>query len=224
MTRVFAAGLVALVAAGIPSSLRGKEVERLPTHRKVVILTLDAGGDAVHAHSILRTLARKHAVATFFLTGRWVNEHPTLAREIGRRYPVANHSYSHPHMTTLSDSAVLHEIKRAEGAIRRRTGHDPRPLFRFPYGDSDARVIRIANDAGYIDFRWTVDTLGWMGTESVGTAVHRVVRGLEPGEIVLMHVGSAGDGRTTIDTRALPRVIDAVRRHGYKLGTLERYR
>jgi peptidoglycan/xylan/chitin deacetylase (PgdA/CDA1 family) len=189
------------------------------------VLTLDAGGDAVRARSILHTLRRKHTVATFFLTGRWVREYPGFAKRIGRRYLVANHTYNHLHMTSLSDSAVRHEIRRAEGAIRRRTGHDPRPLFRFPYGDSDARVIRIANRLGYISIRWTVDSLGWMGrAQTVDGAVRRVVGGLRPGAIILMHVGSPGDSRTTIDTWALPRVIDAVRRHGYRFTTLERYR
>jgi peptidoglycan/xylan/chitin deacetylase (PgdA/CDA1 family) len=46
------------------------------------------------------------------------------------------------------------------------------------------------------------------------------VRYLRPGEIILMHVGSAGDvDRSTIDANALGGVIDAVRRHGYSFTT-----
>jgi len=41
------------------------------------------------------------------------------------------------------------------------TGRDPAPLFRFPFGDANGRVIAIANQAGYVPVRWTVDTLGW---------------------------------------------------------------
>jgi len=214
-------GLVALAVA-FPPSLRGRELTYLPTRKKAVVLTLDAGGDALGAWRILRTLQRKHVVATFFLTGRWVNANPGLAKFIGRRYPVGNHTYHHYPMTRLSDSSVSREITTGAQAIRRRTGRDPRPLFRFPYGASDGRVVAIANRLGYVSIRWTVDTLGWMGAahQSVAGAIQRVVDGLRRGEIILMHVGSAGDvDRSTIDAHALAGVIDAVRQHGYSFTT-----
>jgi peptidoglycan/xylan/chitin deacetylase (PgdA/CDA1 family) len=216
--------LIPLLAAAVafPPSLRGRELDHLYTHRKAVVLTLDAGGDSDGAWRILRTLQRKHVVATFFLTGRWVNQYRLLAKFIGHRYPVANHTYHHLPMTRLSGGAVAREITTGARAIHRRTGHDPRPLFRFPYGDSDSRVVAIANRLGYVSIRWTVDTLGWMGAahQSVSGAIGRVVSALRPGAIILMHVGSAGDvDRSTIDANALPGVIDAVRRHGYSFTT-----
>jgi peptidoglycan/xylan/chitin deacetylase (PgdA/CDA1 family) len=216
--------LIALVVAAvaIPPTLRGLDVERVPMRKKQVVLTLDAGGDSDGAWRILRTLQRKQVVATFFLTGRWVNQYRALAKIIGSRYPVANHTYHHLPMTRLSDATVTREITTGAAAIRRRTGRDPRPLFRFPYGASDSRVIAIANRLGYVSVRWTVDTLGWMGAahQSVSGAIQRVVDSLRPGEIILMHVGSAGDvDRSTIDAHALSGVIDAVRRHGYGFTT-----
>ena len=218
-----ALALVAVAAvAAIPPTLRGRELDHVPTQKKEVVLTLDAGGDAVGAWSILRTLDRKHVVATFFLTGRWVNQNRGLARYIGRRYPVANHTYSHLPLAQASDATVVREITAGAKAIRRRTGRDPRPLFRFPYGDSDSRVLRIANSLGYVSIRWTVDTLGWLGGahQTVAGAIHRVVSSLRPGAIILMHVGSAGDAdHSTIDAHALPGVIDAVRRRGYTFTT-----
>jgi peptidoglycan/xylan/chitin deacetylase (PgdA/CDA1 family) len=221
--------LIALLAAtfAIPPSLRGVDVDHLPTRKKEVVLTLDAGGDSDGAWRILRTLKRKHVVATFFLTGRWVNQYRLLARFIGQRYPVANHTYHHLPMTQLSDATVAREITTGAAAIRRRTGKDPRPLFRFPYGASDARVIATANRLGYVSVRWTVDTLGWMGAahQSASGAIRRVIDSLRPGAIILMHIGSAGDvDRSTIDAHALPGVIDAVRRHGYAFATFERLR
>jgi peptidoglycan/xylan/chitin deacetylase (PgdA/CDA1 family) len=95
-------------------------------------------------------------------------------------------------------------------------------LFRFPYGDSDARTIGVANRLGYGGIRWTVDTLGWMGGasgQSTDTVVARVLTALQPGEIVLMHVGSAEDG-TTLDADALLRLIGEIRARGYELVTL----
>ena len=220
MRLVLAAVSLAL-AGSIPPSLRGREVDRLPIRKREVALTIDAGGNSVGAWSVVTTLRGRHALATFFLTGDWARRNPRLARAIGKRFPVANHTLDHASLPPLSTAAVVQEVRGAERAIKARTGRDPRPFFRFPYGASDRRTIAIVNRLGYVSVRWTVDSLGWTGLagQSVPGAVRRVTAHLEPGAIVLMHIGEARDG-SLIDTRALPRVIDAIRRRGYRLTTL----
>jgi hypothetical protein len=97
-------------------------------------------------------------------------------------------------------------------------GADPRPFFRFPFGERDARTIAAVNDLGYVAVRWTVDTLGWKGTSggiSTQTVTDRVLAGLQPGEIVLMHIGSNPDDGSTLDADALPLMIDRIRAAGY---------
>jgi peptidoglycan-N-acetylglucosamine deacetylase len=223
------AGAVALLAvalaAAVPPDLRGRDLERLPTARKEVVLTFDAGADAGGLAPILRTLRREGVPATFFLTGRWVERYPAAARTIGATWEVANHTYSHPQLTRLPSLAVTAEIERGERAIRRATGQDPRPLFRFPYGDRDRRTIGLANRSGYICIRWTVDTWGWMGRgrQSRAGVVRRVLAGLQPGAIIMFHVGAARDG-STLDADALPEVIRVIRARGYTFTTFERFR
>ena len=122
----------------------------------------------------------------------------------------------------MRSEADAREITRANFLIRRATGRDTHPLFRFPYGDRDPRTLAICHRLGYASVRWTVDTWGWMGASSQSPpgAVRRVLDHLVPGEIVLMHLGSSRD-RTTIDTKALPGVIRAVRARGYRFVTLK---
>jgi peptidoglycan/xylan/chitin deacetylase (PgdA/CDA1 family) len=205
----------------LPPAIEAGELVRLQTRQHVVALTFDGGGNADGAKRILATLRREHVPATFFLTGQFVRTYPAIARAIGRRFLVANHTVDHPHLTAMSNAAVTREIVRANVQIRRATGRDTRPLFRFPYGDRDARTIAICNGLGYVSVRWTVDTWGWMGRarQSVRGAIRRVEDDLVPGEIVLMHVGSARD-RSTIDTSALPAIIRLVRGRGYRFVTL----
>ena len=69
-----------------------------------------------------------------------------------------------------------------------------------------------------------MDTLGWTGTNggaSVQSVADRVQAGLQPGEIVLMHIGSNPDDGTTLDTGALPQVIDRIMTAGYGFATLD---
>jgi len=206
----------------LPPAIVAGELVRLQTRQRVVALTFDGGGNADAAKSVLAILRRERVPGTFFLTGHFVRTYPLLSRAIGRRFPVANHTVDHLDLRRLSTPAATREITRAETMIRRATGRDPRPLFRFPYGARDARTLAIVRRVGYESVRWTVDTWGWMGLtlQSVAGAQRRVLDHLVPGEIVLMHLGAARD-RSTIDSRALPGVIRAVRAHGYRFVTLQ---
>ena len=206
----------------LPPAIVAGELVRLQTRQHVVALTFDGGGNDAGAPSVIATLRRTHTPATFFLTGRFVRLYPHVARTIGRDgFLVGNHTVDHSDMLGLSSAQDAWEIAAAQTQIRRATGEDPHPLFRFPYGSRDARTIAIARRLGYVSVRWTVDTWGWMGSccQSVSGVVQRVVSHLVPGEIVLMHLGSAHDG-ATLDSHALAQVIAAVHAHGYRFVTL----
>jgi peptidoglycan/xylan/chitin deacetylase (PgdA/CDA1 family) len=217
--------VVPVATAGIPQPFEGKELTRLPTAKRVVALTIDCGGSAAGVASMLRTLRRTEAAATFFLTGRFARTFPKRARRIARLYPVGNHSYSHPHLTWLPSAAVVADVRQAARAIRVAARRDPRPLFRFPFGDRDARTIGLVNGLGYVAFGWTVDTLGWQGHaggRSVASILAQVRRSLRPGAIVLLHAGAAVDG-STLDADALGRLIRFLRARRYELTTLPRF-
>jgi peptidoglycan-N-acetylglucosamine deacetylase len=206
-----------------PPSLAGKDIERIPTTRKVVALTFDAGSNADGLPAILATLRGQGVRATFFLTGDFVRRYPAaVASIVAAGHRVANHSATHPYFTDLTDAQIRDQLARAESAIR-AAGADPRPLFRFPYGDRDSRTIRTVNGAGYVPVRWTVDTLGWKGLASISAAgvVSRALGALQPGEIVLMHVGSHPDDHSTLDADALPAMITAMKARGYGFVTLD---
>lgn len=207
------------------SGLLGTDWTRIPTGSKVVALTFDAGSNAAGLPSISATLRAKNVRATFFLTGNWVRDFPAQANAIIQDgYLVGNHSVSHPNFTKLTDSQVTAQVLGAQQAILRANGADTRPLFRFPFGDVNGRVLADVNRLGYVPVRWTVDSLGWKGTsggQSVQSVTNRVLAAAQPGEIVLMHLGSNPDDGTTLDAAALPAIIDGLRARGYGFVTLQ---
>jgi peptidoglycan/xylan/chitin deacetylase (PgdA/CDA1 family) len=188
-------------------------------------LTFDAGANADGVASILATLARERITATFFLTGNFVSDFPDRARQIGDAgHRLGNHSISHPHFTDLTDAQIRAQVLGAATTIRATTGASPAPLFRFPYGDRDARTIAAVNAAGYIPVRWTVDSLGWQGTmngtRTASFVSNRVLGAATSGGIVVMHVGSHPTDHSTLDADALPAVISGLRARGYSFVTL----
>lgn len=196
----------------------GREWNRLPTRRRIVALTFDAGGDAAGVPSILATLHREQTPATFFLTGNWVQRYPAQAREIAGTAQVGDHSQTHPHFTELSTTQIRAEVLASTRVIQRVCAVDPAPLFRFPFGDRNQRTINTVNGLGYLPIGWTVDTLGWQGSKAgitVPGVVARVLAAAQPGEIVLMHVGANPDDGSTLDAHALPEVIAGLAARGY---------
>ena len=209
-----------------PPLLLGQIPDRLPTRRHVVALTFDAGADNAGAPKILAALARAHATATFFMTGRWAQLYPEWARRIAARYPIGDHTFDHANLVQLPLPGVDHEVQAARAAIARATGRPPVRLFRFPYGASNTPTLRLVNDLGYAAVGWTVDTLGWEGTsmgQSVGSVIARAVGHLGPGEIILMHVGANPTDHSTLDADALPSILRAIRARGYTFVTVPAY-
>ena len=210
----------------LPESLVGAQWEHLPTLRKVVALTFDAGGDNAGVASILATLQEKAVPGTFFMTGRWARTYPQSARLIAGRYDVGNHTDTHPNLTRVSDAVIRGELTEAEASLVDVTGQDPRPLFRFPYGASSAHAITVVNGIGYGCISWTVASRGWLGTsggETEESIVRQVLAGVAPGAIILMHVGANPDDRSTLDADALGRIIDGIRAGGYSFVTVGDY-
>jgi peptidoglycan/xylan/chitin deacetylase (PgdA/CDA1 family) len=205
-------------------SLLGTDWTRIPTTAPVIALTFDAGANAAGLSSILSTLQARNVPATFFLTGNWVRSFPAEANAVTiGGFVLGNHTDTHPHLPAQTDAQVRAQVLDAQRFVLLANGGETRPLFRFPYGDVNARVLADVNGLGYVSVRWTVDSLGWQGTSGGQTAqrvVNRVLAAARPGGIVLMHVGSNPDDGTTLDAAALPQIVDGLRARGYTMVTL----
>lgn len=199
--------------AASPSTL----VSRATTSDKVVALTFDFGSDAGNLSRILQILGDRGVKATFFATGQAAANYPSALRSVVTQgHEIGNHSYSHPYFTKLTSAQMTDELSRASTAIRNASGQAPKPYFRPPYGDYNSTVLQAAGNAGYTHtVMWTIDTVDWRGVSSTSIR-DKVVNGVTPGSIVLMHVGGGATG--TPD--ALPGMIDGLRSAGYRLVTV----
>ena len=186
-------------------------------------LTFDAGADLGHTGTILDVLADRGVLASFGITGEFAADHPDhVARMAREGHVVMNHSNRHASFTGVSSDAVLTttddrqaDLLAADAILAPLTGGTTRPFWRPPFGDYDAGVLADAGAIGYrFTIMWTFDSLGWQGTTS-DQIVDRVLTEVEPGAIVVMHVGSESQ-----DAAALPRIIDALRADGYTFTTV----
>lgn len=205
----------------------GRDWETLPTTWPVVALTFDGGASNTGVDRILSTLRTKGVPATFFVTGDFARRYPDAVRAMAADgHPVGNHSMTHPGFTTLTADQIRSELSRAEAQIVPLTGKAAKPLFRYPLGDRNATTTTVVNGAGYVPFRWTVDSLGWQGTAGGRTPAwvcQRVLATVQPGQVVLMHVGAHPTDGSTLDADALACIIDGTRARGYGFFTLDAF-
>lgn len=187
-----------------------KEIVRGDASKKQVIFTFDGGDSSVSTESILATLAKHGVTGTFFLTGKFMEKYPAMVRRIAAAgHEIYSHTYSHPHLTEISDQEISRELIKTQGILESLTGKAPFPYFRAPYGDRDERVLDQAFKEGYQSVYWSVDALDWKETEGVSAESVKeiILANVAPGNIYLMHLGDAITGDildemfTTIESR-----------------------
>jgi peptidoglycan-N-acetylglucosamine deacetylase len=200
-----------------PGGTKASVVTRIATDAKVVALTFDAGSDRGFAAEILDTLAAQGIKASFGMTGKWAESNrDLLLRMVNEGHTLINHTYDHPHMETLSTEQRVRQLALAEEIIRESTGTTTKPYFRPPYGSYNNQVLIDVASAGYrYSVMWTVDCLGWKGLPPSEVAA-RCRNALEPGAILLMHVGAA-----STDYPALDEILADIARSGYRYGTIK---
>jgi peptidoglycan/xylan/chitin deacetylase (PgdA/CDA1 family) len=209
-------------AGGAPGAARFPgEVDRGPAGESEIALTFDAGKEAECFDDLIAVLARAHAHCTFFITGAFARDHADCAAQITKHgHEVGNHTWSHLNLTQQSDAVVGDEIVRAERAIVKASGQNPRPRFRAPYGIRDERVLKIARNLGYRSIGWTLDSLdGVEPAKSPQFLIQRIAGKTDAeldGAIILMHVGV----RSTVD--ALPAIIANLEARGFHFVTISK--
>ncbi len=178
-----------------------------------VALTFDAGASPVPGQSILKTLKSSGIHVTFFVTGKWAEQNPELVRQIAAEgHEIGNHSYSHPDFRKLADDAIVEQLRKTDEIVTRLTGQSTKPLFRFPSGGRDKRVLQVIGEEGYRSVYWSVDSWDAFKKGITGEEIEqRVLRRIQPGDIVLMHVGSAPTAQM------LPDLIEKLRARGYQI-------
>jgi peptidoglycan/xylan/chitin deacetylase (PgdA/CDA1 family) len=214
--RLWAALLtIGLILVPTVSGARSTVLSRGQSICRQVALTFDGGSTAVAAEGILQTLAQHRARSTFFPTGAWVEQFPTFASTLRPAgHELANHSDTHPDMTSLTSAAMRGQLQRAEAKIIARTGADPRPFWRPPFGAYNDTVLLVASEEGYPwTLMWDIDTLDWQHPPA-SVIVDRVLSRVQPGSIVLMHLG----GNTTAE--AVQIMLPALERRGYMMVTI----
>jgi peptidoglycan/xylan/chitin deacetylase (PgdA/CDA1 family) len=227
MARIIVGAVVLIVGGMFALGLYSYSgaVSSVEVEEKVVALTYDDGPNPPHTGALLQLLAQENVRATFFLKGQNVDAFPDDALAIVTAgHEVANHSYKHRPMTTLSKNVALAEIMRAEEAIYSATGVKT-DLFRPPFGVQSIGVKRALLELNKASILMTAHGTDWEVFDPQQIA-DSILADVQPGGIILLHDGHGDvddphkqEGRAgSVDATRI--IIESLRSRGYRFLTV----
>ena len=120
-------------------------------------LTYD-DGPSTNTPATIKILANASISATFFAVGSRVLEYPQTLRDTrDAGHLIGSHTWSHPHLTMLTNGQIVAEIMYSSLIVQDTLGFTPL-LFRPPYGDIDARVRAVLKAMGLTIVVWNADS------------------------------------------------------------------
>jgi peptidoglycan-N-acetylglucosamine deacetylase len=185
-------------------------------HREIA-LTFD-DGPGPYTPQILSILERHDVPATFFEVGvleRYF--YGSTSAIVADGDVIGDHTEKHAAMSRLSAVGQRNQLLDEATAVQRRGARFPR-LFRPPYGMWNGTTLALLRRYRMLMVLWTVDTNDYR-RPGVKAIVRSALAGARPGAIILLH--DAGGNRSQT-VKALPRIIAALRRRGYRLVTVPR--
>ncbi|TPX28441.1 polysaccharide deacetylase family protein [Cylindrospermopsis raciborskii] len=197
---------------------------------KFISLTFDDGPTLEYTPKIVAILQKHQVKATFFVVGKRVAKNCEILKMIYQNgHEIANHSYTHPVFTQISQLQQRKEILDTQESINKCLGLEyPTQWFRAPYGHQNAQVVETIAQLGLNNAQWVVDTNDWRKTSTVASISDSVIKVKKPG-VVLMHDGfmtnpnrihpqESSSRQNTVD--ALEQIIVKLKSRGFEFATL----
>ena len=218
---VATAGAAAYQAMAPSAQLYGATFVSGPRGSKRIALTYDDGPNDPHTYRLLEVLQKHNAHATFFLIGRYVQQHPAIVREIVKAgHEIGNHTFTHPNLAVASEIQNRLQIEECQRAIFEVTGEAPH-LFRPPFGGRRPATLKIARALRLEPVMWNVTSYDWQ-VPPAEKIVKTCIRQMRGGDVILMHDGShdvfAADRAQTVLATGI--LLDRYQAEGYEFMTV----
>ena len=179
---------------------------------KEVALTFDDWASDIQITKVLDVLNAHNIKSTFFLIGKGVEINPNLAKLISEQgHEIANHSYNHLEVTTMSPNDLQQDILKAHKIITEAIQQEPVPYFRPAKGIIDEESAKVIASMGIQTIvLYDVASFDWDLSLNEFDIYTRVIERTKPGSVINMHIL---DNTKTVE--ALPLIIEKLQSEGY---------
>jgi peptidoglycan-N-acetylglucosamine deacetylase len=194
----------------------GNITNRVNTDQEVVALTFD-DAPAPKTQEVLDILKEKQIKATFYETGKGIEQYPELAKAVvDAGMEVGNHSYSHQRFLLKSLSFIDAEVQKTNKLIR-DSGYIGEITFRPPNGKKLFGLPWYLHQHNIKTITWDVEPDSYVAGNSEAITKNTLDH-TRPGSIILLHPFC--EKECSSDREALPKIIDGLQSQGYKFVTV----
>jgi peptidoglycan/xylan/chitin deacetylase (PgdA/CDA1 family) len=165
---------------------------------------------------MLDILKQNDVKATFFWVGSSLQANPEIAkRVVAEGHAIGNHTWHHWYRR-MDPATAKSEIEQTNELIYKTTAVKT-SFFRPPGGFLNNGLAAYAQYQSNAVIMWSLTSADTNPRAKYQVFVKNVVKGAEPGSIVLMHDGGGNHERTV---KALPKIIYRLKQQGYKFVTI----
>ncbi|MCM1530029.1 MAG: carbohydrate binding domain-containing protein [Alistipes sp.] len=190
-TVVTGGGFVSDVSTAAPVVSGGVDISWIDPTKPMVAISFDDGASPETGTRIVDALSDSGFHATFFYVGDWIRD-TNGENEVKYAYSngmeIANHTKSHPDLTTKSAAEIRNEYDQCATKLKGIIGAEPSKLLRLPYLGCNSTVQSTLSDVPLITC--AIDTQDWNGASKdqiVNTIKSAMSNGSLNGAIVLAH-------------------------------------
>ena len=220
MKKFIAAALIALAAFAALHSVPARACSP-PAQPLEIYLTFDDGPTDSTTPKVLDVLKKEHVRATFFVVGRQIKgREKILKRTAEEGHSIGIHTYSHRYDEIYADkAALLKDIEKCRGAIKKVLPDYNKNLYRFPGGSFLCPSLREAvTRAGYRYYDWNASAGDAEGRYTAKQLFENAIRTSEGKTTVILLMHDGVGYKNTV--RALPEIIRRFKNEGYVFKTL----
>ena len=193
----------------------------IKTEEKVVALTFDDGPHPIFTIELLKLLAEFNVKATFFVSGKNIEQHKDLVKQIvDNGHELGNHAYSHRNMIFKTTSFIRNEIVKTDDLIK-SCGADVPNIVRPPFGRFLLSALYVFCKLKKKVILWNIPTKDYKAKHPK-LIVRKVYRKLKPGGIIVMH--DAGKDNSKVDRsvslQAVRSLLSELPQKGFRFVTI----
>ena len=185
----------------------------------VVAITIDDGVDSSVVDAYLDFAKDSGVRLTFFVTGvypSWTDNRNKLAPLVeSGQVQLANHTWTHPDLTTLSEGEIIDELTQCENLLRNTYGITGAPFIRPPYGGRNSFTDSACAKAGY-----TTATMWYGSFGDSGLLTQDVLLGEAQKWLLAQHIVIGHANFPTV-TQLYGQIIDILRQRSLLTATLD---
>lgn len=157
------------------------------TKNNEIALTFDDGPHPEYTPKTLELLKKHDAKATFFCTGKAIEQHPELFKKIlAEGHTVGNHTYSHSKsFGFFGTEKVIEELHKTADVVKNLTGKQLK-LYRPAFGVTNPMIEKAVAQLKVQSIGWNVRSLDTT-SRNEAAVLERITDKVSKGDIVLLH-------------------------------------